>query len=193
MELYVVLARIEARETMRDLPSISRVCSSQNQDSLCSQSAGCLLHLLLSVALCMVDENLRSALQGEILLVACVNTNTAQTHASGSNLEGQMSQTSSSAQNSNPVACLGGGLSQRAVDSHTCTQLWSSRVAGERLGNGCDVVRWSEDVLLESTWRVVSRNLLVEADTIMSAQTSWTRAANGSDPFNSNAVADLDG
>lgn len=178
---------------MLDLPSISRVRGSQDQDGLCSQSTRGLLHLLLGIALCMVDENLRSALQSEILLIARINTNAAKTHTSGSNLESQMSQTSSGTQNSNPVARLGRGLPQCTVDGHTCTELWSRRVAGERLGDGCDVVRRSEDVLLEGAWSVISRNLLVEADSVVSAQASWTGAANGCDPFDSNAVADFDG
>ena len=71
------------------------------------------------------------------------------------------------------------------------TYHWCSSGRIEPLRYWRNVCRRPEDVLLESSWRIIATDLLVEAHTLHAFETRWASSAYSRDPFYAYAVSNF--
>ena len=140
----------------------------------------------------MVNEHFSATAHDEILLAAGVDADDAHAHAARGDLRGQMAQTTTGAQQRDPIAGLGAGFAQRAVHGDAGAEHGSRHVRGQRVRDGRDIAGGTRDVLLERPRGVVTRDFLVEADPVVARATRGTRVADGGNPFDTHTLSNFD-
>lgn len=105
-----------------------------------------------------------------------VQSDDAVTEAGGCHLHGQMTQATAGAEHGDVAAGYAVGFAQGGVDGDTCAEERSCSGGVESLWDRRNIVGRPDHVLLESSWMVVSADLLVEADAVVTIEAgSYTK------------------